>query len=137
MGLLVPAQRKRGGLVSLQRVAALASIKVGSRRELPIVLILMAISTELKLDLEKRVFAFGDMTLGAFHAEVLPFERIGRGGVKFCRKRRRLEALHCVTGCALRASGPLGELAVVRVGLVTVHALRECDRLLKISSRVA
>ena len=68
-------------------MAAFAGVKVRSRRELSIVLILVAIGAALKLDLEKRVFAFWDMTLGAFDFEVLPVQRIGRGGVQLGRKR--------------------------------------------------
>lgn len=137
MRVLVPGQRKRRGLVSLQRVAALAVVEVWSRRELPLMLIFVAIGAALKLNLEERVFAFGNMTLGALDAEMLPFQRIGRGGMKFRRKRRRFEAIHGVAGRAPCAPGPLGELAVMRIGLVTIHALGERDRFLELSSSVA
>jgi len=118
-------------------VAALAGIQVRSRRKLSIVVILVAIGATLKLDLEECVFAFWDMTLGALDGEMLSLEGIGRSGVKLGRKRRRLEALHRMAGRALRTSGPLSELAVMGIGLVTIHAGGECDRLLEISARVA
>src|SRR5664279_1937693 len=106
MRLLVPGQRKRRGLHSLQSVAAFAVIEVRSRHELPIVLIFVAIGALLKLNLEERVFAFGDMTLRTVDGEMFPFERIGRGGVVLRRKRRRLETLHRVAGPALASPGP-------------------------------
>src|SRR5579859_5917242 len=137
MRFLVPRQRKRGRLVSLQRVAPLARVQVRSPGELPIMFILVAIGAAPKLDLEERVFAFGDMTLRTLHCEVFPFERISRGGVLFRRERRGLEAFYRVAPRALRASGPLRKLSVMRIGLVTIHALRKCNRLFEISTRVA
>ena len=137
MRLFVTGQGKGGWFVALQRVAALAGVEVRSSGELPIVLVFVAIDTTRKLDLEKRVLAFGNMTLGAIDSEVFPFERIGRGRVIFRRERRRFETFHGVAARALRTSGPLGELAVVRIGLVTIHALCERDRLFEISTSMA
>ena len=137
MRLLVAGQRERRGFVPLQRVASLAGIEVRSPGELPIVLVFVAISATRKHNLEQCVFALGNMTLGAFDGEVFAFERIGRGRVIFRRERRRFETFHGVAARALRTSGPLGELAVVRIGLVTIHALCERDRLFEISTSMA
>ena len=121
----------------MQRVAAFAGVEVRSRRELPIVVILVAIDAARKLDLEERVFAFGDMTLGAFDGKVFSFERICGTGMIFRGKGRGFEAVHSVARRALRPAGPLGELAVMWIGLVTIHARCERDRLLEISASVA
>ena len=137
MRLFVPGQRKRRRLVSLQRVAALAGVEVRRPSELPIVLVLVAIGAVRKLDLEERVLAFGNMTLGAFDREVFPFERISGSGMIFCRKGRRFKTIHGVAGRALRTPGPLRELAIMWIGLVAIHALRERDRLFEISTSVA
>src|ERR1035441_5940838 len=42
-----------------------------------------------------------------------------------------------MAGRAFDTPRPLGELAVMRIGLVTIHALGEGDRLFEISARVA
>lgn len=42
-----------------------------------------------------------------------------------------------MAGSALAAARTLGELALVRVGLMTIHALLKDQRLLEISVRVA
>jgi len=133
----VPGQRKRRRLVSLQRVAALAGVEVRRPSELSIVLVLVAIGAVRKLDLEERVLAFGNMTLGTFDREVFPFERISGSGMIFCRKGRRLKTIHGVAGRAFRPLGPLHELPIMWIGLVAIHALRERDRLFEISTSVA
>ena len=137
MRLFVTGERKCGWFVPLQRVAALAGVEVRSPGELPIVLIFVAIGAVRKLNLEKCVFACGDVTLGAFNREVFPFERICGSGMIFCRKGRRLKTIHGVARRALSTSGPLGELAVVWIGLVAIHAFRKRNRLFEISTCVA
>ena len=47
------------------------------------------------------------------------------------------QPLHVVAGGALAAVRTLGELAVVRIGLVAVHALLEGQRLFEIAAGVA
>lgn len=100
-------------------------------------LVFMAVVAALKLNFVKRVFAFRDMTLGAFDGEVLPFKRIGGCCVVFYGKRRRFETVHGVAGRALAGPGPLGKLAVMRIGLVAIHALGERNRLFEIASCMA
>jgi len=55
----------------------------------------------------------------------------------FRRERRWFKSIHRVTRRAFPTARPFGELAVVRIGLVTIDALREGDRLLEVSARVA
>lgn len=63
MRFLVPGQRVGGGFVSQQIMAALAVIKVRRIRELPGVLIAVAIRAMLELHLEQSVLTLGDMAL--------------------------------------------------------------------------
>src|ERR1700675_547725 len=77
------------------------------------------------------------MTLSTFQARMPALQRIGAGGVFFHREGRRFPSLHGMAGSALYAARTLGELAVMRIGLVTIHALLECQRLLKVSVGVA
>ena len=137
MRLFMSGQCERRGLVSLQRVAAFAGVEIGSRRELSIVLVFVAIGATCEFDFKKRVFAFRNMTLRTLHREMFPFERIGGGRVIFHRECRGFEAIDGVASRTLRPLRPLGELAVMRVGLVTVHARSKRDRLLEISTRMA
>ena len=55
----------------------------------------------------------------------------------FYCKSRGLESIHRVTGSAFAAIQPLGELTVVWIGLVAVHALLKGQRFLEISAKVA
>ncbi len=41
--------------------------------------------------------------------------------------------MHVVAGRTLSLVGSLGKLAFVRIGLVTIHALRECQRFLEVA----
>src|SRR5450631_1860222 len=97
----------------------------------------VTVGTALKLDLEQRVLAFRDMALRAFQTRMPALQRIRAGGVFLHGKRRGLPALHVVAGSALPAVRTLGELPVVRIGLVAVHALLEYQGLFEISVRVA
>ena len=100
-------------------------------------LVRVAIGTAVELNLEQRVLPFRDVTLRAIHRRVLPLQRIRTGRVLFHRERRRLPSLDGVTGGALATARTLGELAVVRIGLVAIHALLEYQRLLEIAVGVA
>jgi len=137
MRLFMSGQCERRGLVSLQRVAALTGVEIWSRRELSIVLVFVAIDATRELDFKQGVFAFRDMTLGTLHSEVFPFERIGGGRVIFRRKGRGFEAVDGVASGALRSLRLLGELAIMRVGLVTIHAGSKRDGLFEISTGMA
>jgi hypothetical protein len=77
MRLFMSRQCELRGLISLQCVAAFAGVEIRSRCKLSIVLVFVAIGTAREFHFKKCVFAFRDMTLGALHREVFPFERIG------------------------------------------------------------
>ena len=77
----VPRQAKCRRLVCLQGVAALTTVKVWGRRKLSCMFVGVAVGTALKLDLEKRVFAFGDVASGTLHSGVSALQGIGRGSV--------------------------------------------------------
>lgn len=53
------------------------------------------------------------------------------------RELRRFPSLHGVARRALGATRPLGELAIVGIRFVAVHARLESQRLLEISAAVA
>ena len=137
MRLLVLGQAERGWLVSLESVAAIASVEVRCRGKLPRMLVGVAIGAALELNLEQCVFPFRDMTLSTFQARMPALQRIRAGGVFLHREGRRFPSLHGVAGGALYAARTLGKLAVMRIGLVTIHALLEYQRLLKVSVGVA
>jgi len=67
IGLLVQRQREACGLEGCSVVAVFASIVPGRSRELPLVLILVAVDAERVLDFELRVFAGWHMTGRALH----------------------------------------------------------------------
>ena len=77
------------------------------------------------------------MALRALQARVPALQRIRARGMLLHRECRRLPSLHGVAGSALAAVGTLGKLAVVRIGLVAIHALLERQRLLEIAIGVA
>lgn len=137
MGVLVPCQRKGGWLVSLEVMAAFAGVEVWSRRKLAGVLVAVAIGAVLELDFEERVFPLWNMALVALHRGVLSLQRISRGCVVLHGEFRGFEAIHRMAGGALSSSGALGELSLVRIGLVAIHTLLEGQRLLEISAGVA
>ena len=67
--MLCQAERRR--LIRLQVVAAVAGIKVRSRRKLSLMLVGVTVSAVLELYLEDRVLAFRDMALLAIQSRVL------------------------------------------------------------------
>ena len=137
MGFLVPRQGEGGWAESLQVMATITSVEVRRRDKLAGMLILVAIGAMLELDLEQRVFALGNMALIALHGGVFPFQRVSRRRVVVHRELGGLEALYRMARGALTTSGALGELPVVRIRLVTIHALLEGQRLLEVSASVA
>lgn len=137
MRLLVLSQAERGWLVSLESMAAIASVEVGRRGKLPRMLIGVAVGAALELNLEQRIFPLRDMTLSTFQARMPALQRIRAGGVFSHREGRGLPSLYGVAGGALYAARTLGKLAIMRIGLVTIHTLLEDQRLLKVSVGVA
>jgi hypothetical protein len=133
----VAGQAERGGLESLQTVAAFAAVRVGRSGELRGMRITMAIGATLKLDFVERAPALRNMTLRTGHGRMLPFQGISGCGVLFHAEGRRLEASHGVARGALTAAHPLGELATMRIGFVTIHTPLENQRLFEISVGMA
>ena len=76
--VFVACQRERRGPEALNVVAVFAAIQVRRGGELILMLVTMAISATLKLDLEQRLFPFRYMTPGALHGGVFAFERVLR-----------------------------------------------------------
>lgn len=64
-------------------------------------------------------------------------QRIRTGRMFLDSERRRLPPVHCVAGSALAVIRPPGKLPIVRIGLVTIHALREDQGLLEVAIGVA
>ena len=81
MRLLVLGQAERGWLVSLESMAAIASVEVRCRGKLPRMLIGVAIGAALELNLEQCVFPLRDVTLSTFQARMPALQRIRAGGV--------------------------------------------------------
>lgn len=100
-------------------------------------LVHVAIGTVLELDLEERVFTLGNVATRALHRRMSALQGIGRGRVILCGECRGLEPVHGMAGGALATARTLGELSLVRVRLVTVHAFLKGQGLLEISARVA
>ena len=99
-------------------------------------LVLVAIHAFGKSNFVKRVFAFGNMALGARHGGMFALERIGASGVLLHVELRGFEAIDGVACRTLDAGGSLGKLAVVNV-LVAIRTLLEDEWLLEIASLVA
>lgn len=137
VSFLMFGQAKRRRLIRLQIVAAVAGIKVRSRRKLSLMLVGMTVSAALELDLEQSVLALRNMALGAFQSRVLPFQRIRARIVFLPREGRRLPSLDGMARSTLPAAFPLGKLPAVRIQLVTVHALLKCQRLFEVAVGVA
>jgi hypothetical protein len=97
LGFFVPGERKGRWLVSLQIMTTLAGVKVRRLRELPGMLVAMAIGAALELHLEQGVLPPGNMALSALQCAVASFQRVRRGRVIFYGELRRLESVHGMT----------------------------------------
>ena len=97
----------------------------------------VAVSAALKLDFEQRVLPFRDVALRALQTRVSALQRIGARCVFLhCEGRGLPSRSRCDTRRTRRLR-PLGKLAIVRIRLVTVHALCENQRLLEVAVRMA
>jgi len=137
MRFLVSRQSERGRLIGLESVAAVAGVEIRSSRKLPRMPVGMAVSAARELDFEQRVLPLRNMTLRALQPRMPALQRIRAGSVLLHGEGRWFPALHVMTRGAFSAVGTFGELAVVRIGLVAVHALGESQRFLKVASGVA
>lgn len=127
----------RGRLESSHDVALFTLALVGSRGKLPLVHIGMAIHAFGESDLVARRCTGGKMAFRAGHLSVAAQKRVCGRRVRVHIEERRLPSIHVVARRAFSLVRPLGKLASVRIGCVAISAMRESDRLLEISSRVA
>lgn len=137
LGLLVPGKGEDRRLKPLQAMTPFTAVEVGRGGELSGMWISMAIGATLEADFENGAFALGQVTVIARHGGVLPLQRIRGCRVFFQAEGGGFEAIYGVAGGALPMAGPLGKLAAVGIGMVTVHALLENKRLLEIAAGVA
>ena len=135
--LFVLSQTKRGRLVSLERMAAVAGVEVGRRHKLPRMIVGMAVGAAFEFDLEHCVIPSRDVTFRTFHHRMFALQRICARRVLLHGESRRLPSLHRMAGSALSALLMLGELATVRIGFVAIHALLKWQRLSEVSVGVA
>lgn len=127
----------RGRLESRHDVALFTLALVGSRGKLPLVHIGMAIHAFGKSDLVARRCTGGKVAFRAGYLSVAAQKRVCGRRVRVHIEERRLPSIHVVARRAFSLVRPLGKLASVRIGCVAISAMRESDRLLEISSRVA
>ena len=115
----------------LHCVATFTFVFVGRSRKLPVMRVLVAVQAGGELHLVDGVFACRQMAFRAFDSNVFSPQRIS-GGVMFLdAKERWLPAFY---GMALRAFaffGPRFELALVRIRLMAVVAIRKLQGLLE------
>lgn len=110
------------GLESGCIVALLAAIAPGRPSKLPLMLVLVAVDALRKFDFEFRLFARRDVTRFAFDGRV----REGEWETGLCvignGEDGGIPTLHGVAAFATAAISALGELPLVRIGLVAVSA---------------
>jgi hypothetical protein len=134
---LVAQKREGRRFVAFKIVAAVTSIEVRRSGKLPGVTIAMTVRAPFKFDLEKRSLAPRDVALSAFQPGVPALQRVSSRYVFFYGKCRWLPPVHVMAGRAFALIRPLGELPIMRIGLVTIHALLKSQRLLKVAFDVA
>lgn len=86
MRFLVPRQGKRGRLIALECVAAVAGVEIGSGRELPGMTIAVAVGALRELDFEQRVLPLRKVTLRALQPRMPALQRIRAGRMFLHRK---------------------------------------------------
>jgi hypothetical protein len=118
-------------------MAALAAVCVWSAGELTGMLIPMAVAALRKLEFVDSILALREMALIALHLRMLALQRISSGSVLLHAEGGGFEAVHGVAGSAFPSVWPFGELATVRIGLMTIDALPERDRSLEVALGMA
>src|ERR1700757_3139385 len=93
----------------------------------------VAVSTALELDLKKCVFPLRNMTLRAFQSRMPAPQRISARRMLLDGELRRPPSVHGMARAAFSTVGTFGKLAVVRIWLMAIHALLEGQRLLEIT----
>jgi len=114
-------------------MAGFTTVLVRRHCELPVMSVLVAIRALYKFDFENCIRSGGDVALGTFHAGVLPRQRICGGGVFLHSKQARLPLIHGVAFRAFPFVRARLKLALVRIGIVAIHALGVCHRCFEIT----
>ncbi len=121
-------QGKRRRLVPLQGVTGFATIRPGRILELTEMVVFVAVSATLKLNLEERSLARRDVALGASNCGMLLLQWIRRLVVIGQTERGWLPPFHRMTRRTLSAIRPLRELSRVWVGAMAIRTSlkRQC-----------
>ncbi len=118
-------------------MAGLAPAVVRRSGKLAAVDVLVAVATPLEFDFVESRCSGGNMALGAGNTRMLGYERIGRRGVFGQAEFGRFEPLQSMARPAIAPVFAGQKLSAMRVGLVTIRALAESNRLIECCSRVA
>jgi len=118
-------------------VAVFAAVLIGSAHKLAVMRILVAIHAEFKLDVVNCVLTCRDMTLRTFHLDVFALQGIARVVVLLRAERRRLPSVDVVTFFAGAFPRAIVELALVRIGRMTVLASLKGNLLLEVIIQMA
>ena len=137
VGLLVLGNGERRTMKILYRVAVLATVLVGRRRELLVMRVLVAIRARREFHFVERVLARRQVALVASHGRMFSFQCVMRRGVLFYAKLRGLPPLYRVALRALSLARPRLKLPLVWIRRVAIDALRKGHRLLEIPFGVA
>ncbi len=135
--LLMPRQCKSSYVEVVLRMTQLTAIEIRSPSELLLMYVLVAIATLRKQNLELGGAACWDMAFRAFHRRMLPAQREVRRAVILRLEDRFFEAVDRMAAFAFASVGPLGKLAVMRIGRVAVGTEPMCQMGLEISRTMA
>lgn len=135
--VFVASQSEGGRQKSLHTVAAFTNIEIGLRRELAGMLVAVAVGALREFQLVNGIFAPWNMAPGALQRGMLALQWVCGCRVLFEAELCRFESLHRVAGRARASIWPLGELSVMRVGVVAIRALAEGQGFLEITAHVA
>jgi hypothetical protein len=126
-----------GAAPILNGMAIFAAIVVRSGGKLAVVRILVAIRASRKLHFVNRIFACGNMTLGAFHLDVLAAQWILGGVVFLDPEQRWLPTVDRMTLGAFPFFRTSVKLPLMRIRCVAVFAVSKGNFLLEVVLQVA
>ncbi len=95
--LSVASQCEGRGLVAFKIVALVASIEIRRCRELPGMLIIVAVGAVLELNFKQSLFALRNVALRALDPRMSSLQRIGRSRVLLHRELRWFPSVHGMT----------------------------------------
>lgn len=121
---LVPREIERRRRITLQRMALLTGVEIGSGGELRGMLVGVAVGAMLEADLEQGFAAFRNVALVALDLRVFSLERIGGLSMLFHSEIGRFKTCDAVARGTLPAIAALRELTHMGI-FMTVHALGE------------